>query len=279
MNLSIVYRKAHNLFHPIIGEIWCLHRVVDVRSKFPSNRDLEVTPEYLEQLLLQYKSLGYRFVSIDDVLQYPRYGFSKRRWVNISFDDGFSDVYDNAYPIFRKYSIPFTIYLTVGMPEGTADLWWMQLESLVDGDVPSFERLVETAYKNPKLMSETMHEMTHSTTDGGVTAKFSLTWEQISEMVASGLCTIGSHTVSHPGLTRLTSEKVEEELLSSKSMIENKIPGQIVRHFSYPHSMCNVDVEAAVKKAGYESAVLGYGGKIRKGDNVFRLHRNNIVQK
>ena len=119
-------------------------------------------------------------------------------------------------------------------------------------------------------MSETMHEMTHSVMDGGVTEKFSLTWEQISEMVASGLCTVGSHTESHPGLTRLTLEKVEEELMSSKSMIENKIPGQIVCHFSYPHSMCNVDVEAAVKKAGYESAVLGYGGKIRKGDSMFR---------
>ena len=49
--------KISHLFHPIQGEIWCLHRVVEKRSDYPSNRELEITPDYLERLITEYKSL------------------------------------------------------------------------------------------------------------------------------------------------------------------------------------------------------------------------------
>ena len=64
MNLR---RKIHNIFHPKIGEIWMLHRVVEQRSDVPEQRELEVTPDWLEQKILEYKSKGYSFISIDNL--------------------------------------------------------------------------------------------------------------------------------------------------------------------------------------------------------------------
>ena len=96
-------------------------------------------------------------------------------------------------------------------------------------------------------------------------------------MVDSGLCTIGSHTVSHPGLTRIGEDDCRRELEESRRIIRERL-GRDAFHFSYPHSMVDEGVRKAVSKAGFSSATLGYGGTIRKGDDRFRLNRKFIVQ-
>ena len=96
--------KLSHLFHPVQGEMWCLHRVVEKRSEYPSNRELELTPAFLETLILQRQREGFKFVSIDRLLD-SRSLFPQKR-INVTFDDGFRDVYDNAFPILKKYNIP-----------------------------------------------------------------------------------------------------------------------------------------------------------------------------
>lgn len=109
------------LLHPAKGEVWCLHRVVENRSIFPSNRELEITPDYLEQLIKSYRTKGYQFVKIDDICHSTP--LFKKKKINISFDDGFVDIYSTAFPIFKKYDIPFTIFLSTDFPEKKADMW------------------------------------------------------------------------------------------------------------------------------------------------------------
>ena len=112
--INRIKNKLLHFLHPIQGEIWCLHRVVEHRSVYHSNRELEITPEYLETLILSHKA-QYSFESIDSVLDSK--SLIRRKRINISFDDGFEDIYTTAFPILKKYSIPFTIYLTTGFPE------------------------------------------------------------------------------------------------------------------------------------------------------------------
>lgn len=267
-------RKASNLFHPVLGEIWCLHRVVADRSIFPSNRALEITPDYLEALIVKYQVEGFAFVGIDDLLD-TKPLFPQKR-VNISFDDGFRDIYYTAYPLFKRYRIPFTIYLTTDFPEGKADVWWIQLEQCCPS-VETFEAMMKQIYESGKPMAEAMHSLTGTHADHRLCQSLSLSWAEIKEMVDSGLCTIGSHTVSHPGLTRIGKESVIHELTESRRIIRERI-GRDAVHLSYPHSMEDEAVRAAVSDAGYVSATMGYGGRIRIGDDRFRLNRNYIVQ-
>lgn len=266
-------RKISHLFHPVQGEIWCLHRVVETRSEYPSNRELEVTPGFLEGLILKCKAEGYSFVSIDDLLN-AKSVLPKKR-INISFDDGFRDVYLNAFPLFEKYHIPFTIYLTTGFPEGKADIWWIQMER--DRTVEDFELLMKHIYSSDRPMAALMHELTETEPDPELCQLLSLRWAEIKEMVDSGLCTIGSHTVSHPGLTRIGMDACHRELGESRRIIKEKLDVD-ARHLSYPHSMEDEVICKAARDAGYVSAALGYGGKIRRGDNPYRLHRKFIVQ-
>ena len=59
MILDKVHRKIYKLFHPVIGEIWMLHRVVEQRSEKLGQRELEVTPEWLENKICDYQNKGY----------------------------------------------------------------------------------------------------------------------------------------------------------------------------------------------------------------------------
>ena len=265
--------KISHLFHPVQGEIWCLHRVVLQRSNYPSNRELEITPAYLEELINKYKAAGYAFVSIDELLLSKPILPQKR--VNVSFDDGFRDVYTNAFPIFKEYQIPFTIYLTTGFPEEKADIWWIQMEQ--DRSVEDYENLMKRIYGSGEPMARKMHELTGTQPDLLLSQSLSLSWDEIKEMMDSGLCTIGSHTVSHPGLTRIGDDACRTELEESQRIIKERT-GKDALHFSYPHSMESDSVRKAVSEAGFVSATLGYGGSIRRGDDRFRLNRKYIVQ-
>ena len=257
-----------------------MHRVVPERSRFPSNRELEITPDFLEQSILRFQNDGFQFVPIDDIIS----SISCRKWdllrkkrINISFDDGFKDIYEYAFPIFKKYHIPFTLYLVGSFPEGLSDLWWIQMEQLMASDVSAFEELMKDIYRSDKNMREAMHEMTASTPDYALCKQLSLSWEQLREMVASGLCTVGCHSMTHPGLSRISHDELRWELTESKRVIESNLPVK-VKHFSYPHSMENSFIQKLLKESGYESATLGYGGTIRKGDNPYKLNRRYFIQ-
>ncbi len=300
MVLKKAYRKIKNIFNPIVGEVWCLHRVLPNRSVFQRNRELEITPAFLEKLILDYQKHNYSFVSIDELIsQLGKRTLGNKKRVNISFDDGFKDVFSNAYPIFRKYQIPFTIYLTSDFPDKRVNLWWITLEHiilnndklvLIDGHVlicknkqekqVAYETIITDIYKSelPTVVAfETMIGNRYEVDTFQISQQV-LTWEELQEMVDSGLCTIGSHTVTHPNLTRLASEQIEKELSLSKQYIANRLQCE-VNHFSYPHSFQDDAVIESVKTAGYITASLGYGGSIRRGDNLFLLKRNYIVQK
>ena len=272
------FRKISNrILHPRIGWIWCLHRVVPERSPFKSNRDLEITPDYLEDLIKEKRRKGFHFVDLDTFVDVASRIPWRRKLVHITFDDGFADVFQYAYPILKKYSIPFTIYVSTGMPDGSTDLWWLQLEQLANGDKQWFERTIGQIYRQGTDIAATMHALTGSEIDHSFCRQLSLTWEQLRIMVSEGLCSIGSHGVSHSAMSLLSKEAAMQELLGSRRRLKEMLDVE-VRHFSYPHSMFNKATQQLVWESGFRTAVVGYGGQTRfmKGNRFF--NREFIVQ-
>ncbi len=122
-----------------------------------------VTPSNFNQQMDWLIENGYHFVSIDDILKYRKSGKSlPSKAVLITFDDGYSSVYANAYPIIKKHKIPVVIAL-VGS--------WLQAKDKADFNgrmVPRSEFLSQ---------------------------------KEIKEMVGSGLVEIASHSyASHKGI-------------------------------------------------------------------------------
>ncbi len=180
MIIHRIRRKIYKAFHPIVGEIWMLHRVVEQRSDLPKQRELEVTPDWLEQKILEYKSKGYSFISINNLttLNTKHSTLNTKKWVCITFDDGYRDNYTLAYPMLKRLNVPFTVYVTTGFIDNQLPMWW---------------------YPNEQL---------------------GISIEELKALDADPLCTIGAHTVSHPKLDTLSREQQYQEIAESKLTLE-----------------------------------------------------------
>jgi hypothetical protein len=133
---ALYYSQVHLLAKPFyqgMGQILMFHRVVPPTGKLRihNHESLEVSPEYLENLIQFFKTRGYQFLSLDDVMKLRPQPKPGKKFVVFTFDDGYIDNLTVAYPILKKHAIPFTIYVATNMPDGHALVWWYLLEDLV----------------------------------------------------------------------------------------------------------------------------------------------------
>ena len=148
-------RYIYKLTHPIIGEIWQLHRVTPYVTSQSIYKDYDVTPDYLESLISEYQHKGYVFISIDElVTNFDKYKKKRCKFVCITLDDGYDDNLLYAYPIFEKFKTPFLIYVTTGYVEGK-----VKPRDNEECNVLSIEQLVEIN-KSP-LCTIGCHTLTH----------------------------------------------------------------------------------------------------------------------
>ena len=103
-----------------------------------------------------------------------------------------------------------------------------------------------------------------------------LTWDQIDEMLASGLVTLGAHTHTHPDLRDMPVDQVEQEIGESNRLIELRT-GQVPAHFAYPKGYWDQGAETVIRRS-YETAVLGAGGPVNKGTDHLRIGRMPVQQ-
>lgn len=122
--IEYLRRKVHNLTHPVLGRILMLHRVVEQRSDKPEQRELEVTPAFLEQTIIDSQKKGYSFTSIEELLNTKHLILNTKKRICLTFDDGYLDTYTTAYPLLKRLNVPFAVYVTTGFVDKTAQMWW-----------------------------------------------------------------------------------------------------------------------------------------------------------
>lgn len=99
-------------------------------------------------------------------------------------------------------------------------------------------------------------------------------WAQLKSLHSAGW-EIGSHTVSHPNLRRLSSKQLWYQLRYSKGTLEQKL-GTSVTTISYPFGAFDPNVLKAVRVAGYDAAcTLGYNFPYNQGF-PFALARRGV---
>jgi len=111
--------------------IFTLHHVRPAPAKaFAPNRILEVSPEFLDAVLDQVQEAGLDVVSLDEAARRLKDG-EARRFVCFTFDDGYRDTLTHAYPLFRRRSLPLTIYAPTDYRPRGASFGWLALEEVV----------------------------------------------------------------------------------------------------------------------------------------------------
>lgn len=101
--------------------------------------------------------------------------------------------------------------------------------------------------------------------------KNTMSWSQIRELGSAGV-EIGSHSLTHPYLTQLDKCRLDEELRTSKSILEDKL-GTSVTSFAYPYGVYNQRVVEAVVDSGYTCAFTTRHLYASKGSGLFEIPR------
>ena len=101
-------------------------------------------------------------------------------------------------------------------------------------------------------------------------------WAQVAEMAKDGI-TIGSHTMHHSYLPLVKEERLPEELVQSKQVIESRI-GQPVQYLSYPIGGFTPQAQAAARTAGYRAACTTNRAVTRAMDR-YALRRIKITER
>ena len=101
-----------------------------------------------------------------------------------------------------------------------------------------------------------------------------LDWDRIVELKDNGII-FGSHTKSHPFLSKLSLKELEDEIKGSKLFLEERFK-EPVEFFCYPYGDYDDRALDAVKQAGYLGAITSKRGLVHKGDNPFEIRRSFI---
>ncbi len=241
------------------GVIFSAHRVQPARGvSFQPNRNLTITPEFLEAVVLHVRKLGFQTLSLDDAHQQllgSENSSARQPFVCFTFDDGYRDNRQWAYPVLAKHKVPFTVFVPTRFADGSGVLWWELLERIIVGNekissdgmapVPS----VSTGQKQ-QAFSELVGLITrmtppaahgfivrlaerHGIDSDALCRDLILNWDELAEFSRRPFVNIGGHTINHYRLSRLTDDQVETELAESLATLESRL-GQRPRHFSYP---------------------------------------------
>ncbi len=132
------------------------HQVGEPGPKGTPYRSLTVHPDSFRRQMRWLRRLGYRGLSMRDIMPYVR-GERRGKVVGITFDDGYRNVYRNALPVLRELGFTATNYFVVRQLGG-GNIWDYE-EGVAHSDLMSKEELLDWAAQGMEVGSHTLNHV------------------------------------------------------------------------------------------------------------------------
>lgn len=289
---ALHYSGADSIVAPVtrgIGAILMLHHVSpEDPGSFEPLRVQKVSPDFVDAVIRQVRASGFDIVSLDEA-HFRLIEGDRRRFVCFTFDDGYRDNVDYAYPVFKRHKAPFTVYVPTNYPDGHGDLWWQALARVVasldaldvklDGSIRRLrastpdekDAAFNTVYWWLRGINETdarayVRDLCYGIDFDPRTLchELMMTWDEVRQLAADPLVTIGAHTRDHFALAKLTRAEARAEIAESVRRIQRET-AKPCQHFSYPYG----DPASAgerefqlVKEMGFKTGVTARKGLV-----------------
>jgi peptidoglycan/xylan/chitin deacetylase (PgdA/CDA1 family) len=212
---------------------------------------------------LDFFSRHFSIISMDDLSDYLHDSklILPSRSLVITFDDGFKENY-KLFNFINTKKIPVTIYAVSGLVDEPKKYWFKLRKFSIK------EKKWLKSIDDSQRLSFLQNEL-----DFNDNATFnesdSLSSYELQQFKEIG-CSIGSHTITHPILTKCSGNKLRHEIKYCKTQLEKKL-GFKVSHFAYPSGKYNNEVISITRNSGYETGRTIVPGYVTKKTNPFEL--------
>lgn len=286
-----------NRFHEILGPpvlVLLYHRVTNLPY---DPQQLAVSPVNFRNHLA-YLTSNYNVCRFED-----NWCTHKRPNVVITFDDGYEDNLLEALPILREYNVPATVFVATDAVENRECFWWDELAALVLEGEPKEHFTLEDKEYGGRWPTSSFDEKTqlYWRLHGwmlGLDLERRKKWlmqlkswtglfdvnpgnyrlmspQQVKEIAADPLITIGAHGQSHTRLSLLSPAEQKREIQLSRDKLKDWT-GKSVDVFSYPFgtkrdfSTQTIDI---CRETGFKRVAANIHGCSRRLTNSFRTPR------
>jgi peptidoglycan/xylan/chitin deacetylase (PgdA/CDA1 family) len=290
-------RDIFQIFNQKLDRVLMYHRF----SAQPENRKVSIKT-FEEQL--EYISKDFNVISLNEYIDKKKSGISLKDEVVITIDDGYTDFFEYAYPLLRKYRFPATLFIASDFLEKKNWLWWDEIEYILK---KTHKDKIIFQYQNnsfniekQKGIDKPWNEIADACLELGEADRKELlnhltksldvnlpqipqkeysaiTIKQAKKMMNNGI-SIGCHTKTHPVLKSLRPEDLEKEIIYSKNRLE-KILQTEINFFCYPYGRSNDvndKITVVLQKAKFKGAVVAYSDSKFKPFNKFAICRHGI---
>lgn len=296
--LAQVFRAPSQNAVTIIG----YHRVVaDIeKAEVNSIYGLVVSKETFREhcRILQE---NFDVVSLEEAAEFLESGeFSYLPKAVITFDDGYLDNYEEAFPVLKEFNLPATIFLPTTMigkdePLSHDKAFWLAKNALeqnvklenvflkagltkekahVSDALDLCDKIVYLPVKQRDII---ISELEKALSINEYPKEYRLLdWEMVREMDRNGI-SFGNHTATHPVLPLEDEKLFVSEIFESKEILEKEL-GKTVASFAYPNGKYNEDVRKQIIKAGYKFAVTTDKRTNKSGEDLFVLGRTCLCE-
>jgi peptidoglycan/xylan/chitin deacetylase (PgdA/CDA1 family) len=219
----------------------------------------------------------------------------------LTFDDGFRNVLTAAYPVLRRHQAPAAVFLVTGLVGTRQPPWPQRLYHAVahsphaavrcgETELPLFTpgqraeayRALAERLKRQPVRQQT-DELARLLEELGVpevpaeSPLATLDWDEVNELSRSGLVEFGSHTHTHPILSRCTREEASAELRVSRAILRERLGSADA--LAYPNGgrwEFTPETKALAAGAGYRCALSTLPGLNRAGADLYALRRVHV---
>lgn len=211
---------------------------------------------------------------LEETVQRGRRG----RHVMLTFDDGYRDNYEIAFPLLQAYGVTATFFLTTGFLDNPRLPWWDEIAWMVrQGDTPPDQQAAKIGeltarYKQlpasmtKRFLNDLGREHGCGRCPREVGASEWMTWDMAREMRDGGM-SIGGHTVDHPVLSSLPVSRQEQQVVTCARRLKKEL-GEPMRLFAYPvgsRQAFTAETMRILRRHQVRMAFSFYGGYQRFG--------------
>lgn len=279
------------------GVIFTLHQVRPAgNARFAPNTHLAVTPEFLDNTIKMLLSQGWIPARLDDMPRLLEETGPGERYMAFTLDDGYRDNVEYAHPVFKKYEVPYTVFVASGFADRSRSIWWITLEEMLERRDEITVRMCEEERTFPTrstLEKYAAYDYISNQFDikdedvfvagiddaarrAGIEPLDIVDREILDEdglrnFSSDPLVVLGAHSVSHINLARADRARMNSEISVSTDHVHS-LTGTKPRSFAYPYgyqdAACMREFKAA-RDHGFAVGVTTRPGLLEK-DNAQR---------